>query len=524
MRYTYIAAVITAVFIIKGFQGLYGSESSISRSRMEDALKSLDNNFNRRDEFLNKRAQSIVSLSNNLNLTELGRYESIGLAYIQYDNDSAAVYLRKALDIATEAGDKWRLTSRLAAVLPEAGFIQQSMDLYNTIPVDSLDRAGKVEYYENGRRMYSLITAFYSYYPDEAMKYSQAVIWSHEKLLENLDDQKDTPEYRANYGEYKLRTGEHVQAETLLREVYDAEPTGSALRTRTAHILAHLAHARNDVNSEVYYLVEAVNNDLVTGLRELPSLHDLALLCYKHEDVDHAYSYLNIALQDGVEAKSLMRMVQTSRSLPLIVEAHDKEVKSLSTKLYITVGILALAFVVLSVMLFKRYRKVKQMHSMQSRLIEANRIKEVYISQFLSLCSIYMDKLSQFGKTVSRKLSAGKADEVLRMTKNGKYLDEQNKDFYDTFDDAFLHIYPDFVAKVNELLQPDAQIELKEDEKMNTDLRILAFMRLGIDDSAKIARILNYSLNTIYTYRNKLKTRAVNRDSFEQDIMNIPSL
>lgn len=48
-------------------------------------------------------------------------------------------------------------------------------------------------------------------------------------------------------------------------------------------------------------------------------------------------------------------------------------------------------------------------------------------------------------------------------------------------------------------------------------------MRLGIEESARIAQILNYSLNTIYAYRNRLKARAINRDTFEADIMTIDS-
>ncbi len=58
---------------------------------------------------------------------------------------------------------------------------------------------------------------------------------------------------------------------------------------------------------------------------------------------------------------------------------------------------------------------------------------------------------------------------------------------------------------------------------MNTDLRILAFMRLGIEDSSRIAQVLNYSLNTIYAYRNRLKARALNRERFEEDVMKINS-
>jgi len=49
-------------------------------------------------------------------------------------------------------------------------------------------------------------------------------------------------------------------------------------------------------------------------------------------------------------------------------------------------------------------------------------------------------------------------------------------------------------------------------------------MRLGIEESSRIAQVLNYSLNTIYAYRNRLKARAINRETFESDIMKIKSV
>lgn len=109
------------------------------------------------------------------------------------------------------------------------------------------------------------------------------------------------------------------------------------------------------------------------------------------------------------------------------------------------------------------------------------------------------------------------------MAKSGKFVEEQSNEFYDIFDNAFLHIYPTFIEEVNSLLRPEERIELREGEKMNTDLRILAFMRLGIEDSSRIAQVLNYSLNTIYAYRNRLKARALNRERFEEDVMKINS-
>lgn len=132
-----------------------------------------------------------------------------------------------------------------------------------------------------------------------------------------------------------------------------------------------------------------------------------------------------------------------------------------------------------------------------------------------------MDRLHEFSEYVKNKIKSGKIDEVARLVQSGRFLDQQSQAFFQVFDEAFLHLYPDFVNQVNELLLPDKRIELKDGEQLNTDLRILAFMRMGIEDSGHIAHILNYAVNTIYAYRNKLRNRAINRDTFEEDLMRI---
>ncbi len=47
----------------------------------------------------------------------------------------------------------------------------------------------------------------------------------------------------------------------------------------------------------------------------------------------------------------------------------------------------------------------------------------------------------------------------------------------------------------------------------------MAFMRIGFGDSSRIARFLGLSVNTIYTYRNRMRSRAISRDTFEDDLM-----
>lgn len=107
------------------------------------------------------------------------------------------------------------------------------------------------------------------------------------------------------------------------------------------------------------------------------------------------------------------------------------------------------------------------------------------------------------------------------MTKSSDMAESEQKEFYSNFDLAFLHLYPDFVEDFNTLLQPEERFILKHDELLNNELRIFALIRLGIDDSSKIASFLHYSVNTIYTYRNKVKNKAINREEFESQILKI---
>lgn len=238
-------------------------------------------------------------------------------------------------------------------------------------------------------------------------------------------------------------------------------------------------------------------------------------------DTRRAHDYLVAAMNNVVESRASVRLSQTSELLTVIENDHLNQIAQWRTLIYVVIAIMMVCLFALVAAIYVLRRQLTKVAKMKRNLEESNKTKEVYISQFLTLCSIYMDKLKQFCKLANRKISAGQVDELFKITKSGKFIDEQSKEFYSVFDDAFLHIYPSFVKKVNELLRPEEQIVLAEGELLNSDLRILAFMRLGIEDATRVAQILNYSVNTIYAYRNKLRNRAINRDTFEADIQAI---
>lgn len=168
-------------------------------------------------------------------------------------------------------------------------------------------------------------------------------------------------------------------------------------------------------------------------------------------------------------------------------------------------------------------RQLNKMKRMQVVLTDTSKVKNLYINQFIILCSAYVDKLNNFNALVNRKLGAGQAEELYKLTKSGRLVEEQTQEFYKLFDQAFLHIYPTFVDDINQLFLAENKITLAEGELLNTDLRILACMRLGLNDTNQVAQMLNYSVNTIYAYRNRLRNRAINRDTFEHDLMNLGS-
>ena len=138
-------------------------------------------------------------------------------------------------------------------------------------------------------------------------------------------------------------------------------------------------------------------------------------------------------------------------------------------------------------------------------LLESNYVKEEYIGYVFSICSSYITKLEEYRKNISRKLKAGQIDDIISLTSSTTMVQSELKEFYHSFDAIFLHVYPNFVEDFNTLLRPEERIVLKEGELLNTELRIYALVRLGINDSVKIAEFLHCSPQTVYN--NRLRTR-----------------
>ena len=503
----------------------------VTSEEVEKALRELDRELDIRDSYLTSRHQRIDSLKSMLasdNVDGARRVvlmENLGKEYASYNNDSALFYFATGIEEASRHNlDSMAtaITLRRLAFMPLAGFYDISAKQFSEIDTTGMSRSLKAVYYDSGRQMFSYTASYFTEYPDIYEQFIGRATEMQVGLLSQLPHQAHL--YQLNQGEYFFRKREYAKAKAVLTDLLNKLPEDDNMYARATHMVAEIARERGDSEEYLYYLTRSAISDVKGGTLEVSSLQELGKLMFDRNDIDRAHTYLAVALKNAVECHALLRVFESSRSMPLIESAHAIELDRSHRLLIAILVVMAVLLVGLVVLLTFLRREMKNLNDLQERLRSANRVKEIYISQFLNLCSIYMDKLNQFCKVAHRKISTGKVDDLYKLTKSGKFVEEQSREFYEVFDDAFLHIYPTFLTDVNALLRPDEQIELKEGEKLNTDLRILAFMRLGIEESTRIAQVLNYSVYTIYTYRNKLKNRAIVRETFEADVMKIGAI
>lgn len=491
-----------------------------TRSDASAQLLRLDEELSRRDVYIETRKQHIDSLKRLLrHHPSPAIYLRLGEQYTSFRNDSAIAYYVLGQEMASHFPDStWARAFKLrkAAILPLGGFISEAERTYSSVSPASLPDSLYALYYDMGRQMYSYISSFFLSYPAVSNAYRNKSEMAQIDYLNYADT--TTLQYRLNWGENLYLQGRYAPAWNLLVELEDSLDETDSKYAIVTHILADISRIHGMEENHIYYLARSAIGDIKCATLEVTSLQELGQIMFVYGDVERAHNYLYAALRNSVECHAVTRMLQTAEALPLIESVHRAQLKSYTRILTTITIVLGVLLIIVAGMVFTLRRQMARQRHLQRHLEESNKVKDEYISQFLNLCSIYMDKLNKFCALVTRKISSGNVEDLAKLARSGKLVENESKDFYDTFDDAFLHLYPGFVEDVNALLRPDEQIVLGEGEKLNTDLRILAFMRLGIDEGPRIAQILNYSVNTIYAYRNKLRNKAIDRATFEDKV------
>ena len=290
-----------------------------------------------------------------------------------------------------------------------------------------------------------------------------------------------------------------------------------------------------DTLRQMEYLIKSAESDLDGCIRENTAMRTIADRLFDEGDIDRAYRYMRVAVDDANFYGTRLRNIQASHIVPKILDAYQTKQEQSHRNILWLLGLISVI-----AQLLKRYRRlneqkrtineqlrqvnaqlgvtVDQLHESNGLLREREKLKEEYIARFLTLSSRFIDRGEEQRKALYRLYRDRKTEDLARELRSTHHGSENAQLFYENFDNAFLNIYPTFVDEVNKLLQEGGKIEVKPGKRLTTESRVLALIRIGITDNQSIANILRASLTTIYTYRSKLKARAIDKDSFEDSV------
>ena len=427
-------------------------------------LQLLDSYVDRRDDFVKQKEAKINKLKLKLrtadnNTSRLAILNSIYHEYYTYSYDSAMVYVNRGLDLAQAINNPHYITlNRInrAAVLSTGGFYSQAEMLLQEIGAKGVP-ANLKQYYHYTQ------TWLYNYWESFCSK-SEFASLCHKKKIEYLQLTVDATSPR-DVALHAYLSGElafmgNPLSKTVLKlyaAALDNSPVDSRVHASAAYCVARYYREMGDMLLYEKYIVEAAISDMVCPLKENLALFAMAIFGYKQN-----------------------KWLARSR----------REVKS----------------------------QTRQLTELNEKLIATNHRRETYMRLFMDISAVYIRKLIEYRKLVSRKIKANQTADLLKTINSYRLAEEEATTFYTRFDRAFIELYPGFVDELNGLLLPEAKIAQPSPNCLTTEVRIYALMRLGVTDSQEIATLLFYSTQTIYNYKSAMRTRAINRDTFDEDI------
>ena len=518
-----------------------------NKELLYETLDSLIAHYDEQTAEKERRIKSIKDGVSGISLTPEQRFElnmRLYDEYIAYKYDSAYYYIQQNVEQlrGTDNHDRFAASAvRMAHILSVTGLFNMARELMDEINPEVLDVQQRVDYYTQQselnlyRSEMAQYTPFFSEFISRAQYYRQLIIQIAPK---------DSYDYIFNQATYICETGDEDKAIQMLEDYLPQIKRGTRTYGIVTSTLAYFYQRKENKAKQEHYLLLSAISDEIGAIRENNSLRSLSEVLMARGESDNAYRYLFQSFREAQFYGSRLRLMQMGRIAPQVMQLYDDErsqTQRLTNAILIIISIVSLLLIAGIFYTLKLIRKNRAAHrqilemnktlsqqnetisSINNQMKEANRIKEEYIGRFLELNSIMIERGERRLKLFNRLARERKLEELYAELKATEPVANSIRDFHQHFDEAFLNIFPDFIAHVNQLLLEEYQFESTGEgvKKLTTELRILALVRLGINDNQKIADILRSSITTIYTYRSKLKAKAINKESFEDDVRKI---
>lgn len=465
-------------------------------------------------------------------------YNQLYHEYKTFIYDSAFQYSKKLIETSYRMADPSRIgyaQVKMGFILISSGMFKETFDSLRKVKVKFLADSSRIDYYRLLSRGYSDLNNY---------NRDQFYFSIYDRLNSAYLDSALMLSPKGSYHYYYLNAvrslherefGRTVSfVDTLLKTLTLSHPQ----RAVNFHDLGNAYRLDGDIENCVRYLTLSSLSDIRAATKETAAMHSLAKVLYEQGDVENAYIFIQQALDDAEFYGARQRKVEIGSILPVIASARLNSVDE-QRKVWLAYStgltLLSIVVIVFAFIIFKQLQRLKaaeirireanrNLQEINKKLIEADKIKEEYIGYYFSNNSNYIDKIESFKKSIDQKLQHKKVDDIKYLVSTINPTHER-EELYVNFDRIFLKLFPDFLTIFNSYFQPHDRIVLKEGQLLNTELRIFALIRLGISDAEKIARILGYSVNTIYSYKNRVKSKSMlPNEVFEEKIMEINSV
>ena len=474
--------------------------------------------------------------------TLLSAYDKLYDEYFVFQFDSAMVYADKAITLADRIGDKFhhdKCRIEKASLLGVGGLYGEAVALLDEIDSTHLDNELRFDY----TIAYYFI---YTYWADYCHDYYYSPRY-HERANNYLKQavtmlRPTDSYYNFFWGEYFIYVERNdKRALEHYFKTLSTAPVESRWYAMASYAIANNYSANNNNNKYEEYMLRACISDLLNCTRENLAMQDLAMYLFKKGDdnILLAERYINFAMDDAKNYNNRLRIIEISQKLPVIVSTYREKLSSQNNIMRFALFGVSILFAFVVVLLYFYSRQNRQLarhrhelsesnnllsslndrlNTLNSRLLDTNSRRERLAKLYIDLCAKYIDRLSKFETLVKRKIKVGQVNDLLNTASSSRLSEEDAATFMNSFDTAFLDLYPSFVDEFNALLRTDEQIVPPHKGRLTTELRIYALIRLGVKESSEIAALLFYTPRTIYNYRSAIKSRAINRETFECDV------
>ena len=526
-------------------------------SKTQQLRQKLDNLLEQRNALIDNKNKDINRLKKNLTTSEntlkrLQTYEQLFEEYYVFQFDSAMTYLNKGIKLAKETQNTYYYNSNTiskAELLSIGGLYSEAIHEIEQVDTTGLDKAQHFEYYFSLFRIHTYWADFCNdktYTPTHRLKAQEYL----KKAMPFCDETDKTYEYYL--GEYAVFVLNNPQAARAhyIKSIKQL-PQNSRFYAMSCFALSGSYGNEGNTEKQEEFLLLSSIADIENCTMENFALQNLAMYIFEHnkDELVLAQQYIQTALEDAHFYNNRLRIIEISSKLPVIVSSYQQTLNQRNKVQMTAIIVISLLLLFLLSAVFYIVKQTKrlslqqqelqknnnqlselnrqqkelntQLHGLNALLVDTNRKRERLAKLYIDLCAKYIARLKKQQTLVKRKIKANQTTELLSQLSSERLSEEDAATFLSRFDKAFLDLYPDFTEELNSLLLPEGQIQNKNTDELTTEQRIMALIRLGVKESAEIADLLFYSPQTIYNYRSVLKGKAINKETFEEEVMKL---